>query len=81
MDQNAGAGGGAVCYRSWGWALWTRVRADDETTDGRVTAADMVQVDDVQPANGFYAHLLKRREWRNGNWLFTISKRGWENGW
>ena len=71
----------AVCYRSSGWSLCPRVRSNDQTTYEPVTSADMVQVDDVQPANGFYAHLLKRKEWRSGNWLFTISKRGWENGW
>ena len=73
--------GTAVCYRSSGWSLCPRVRSNDQTTYEPVTSADMVQVDDVQPANGFYAHLLKRKEWCNGNWLFTISKRGWENGW
>ncbi len=78
--------GTAVCYRSSGWSLCPRVRSNDQTTYEPVTSADMVQVDDivsceVQPANRFYAHLLMRMEWCNGNWLFTISKRGWENGW
>ena len=68
--------GTAVCYRSSGWSLCPRVRSNDQTTYEPVTSADMVQVDDVQPANGFYAHILKRKESCNGNWLFTISKRG-----
>ena len=73
--------GTAVCYRSSGWSLCPRVRSNDQTTYEPVTSADMVQVDDVQPANGFYAHLLKRKEWCSGNWLFTVSKREWESGW
>ena len=76
----------SVCYRSSGWSLCPRVRSNDQTTYEPVTSADMVQVDDivsceVQPANRFYAHLLKRKEWCSGNWLFTISNMmGWENG-
>ena len=70
--------GAAVCYRSSGWSLCPRVRSNDQTTDEPVTSADIVQVGDivsceVQPANSFYAHMLKRKEWCSGNWLFTIS--------
>ena len=68
----------SVCYRSSGWSLCPRVRSNDQTTYEPVTSADMVQVDDivfcqVQRSNRFYAHLVKRKEWRNGNLLFTIS--------
>ena len=73
--------GTAVCYRSSGWSLCPRVRSNDQTTYEPVTSADIVQVDDVQLANRFYAHLLRHREWCNGSWLCTVSKRGWENGW
>ena len=77
----------AVCYRSSGWSLCPRVRSNDQTTYEPVTSADMVQVDDIVScevplANRFYAHLVKRKEWCNGNLLFTISNmRGWDNGW
>ena len=79
--------GTAVCYRSSGWSLCPRVRSNDQTTYEPVTSADMVQVDDivsceVPPANRFYAHLVKRKEWCNGNLLLTMSnRRGWDSGW
>ena len=77
----------SVFYRSSGWSLCPRVRSNDQTTYEPVASADMVQVDDIVScevplANRFYAHLAKRKEWLNGNLLFTISNmRGWGNGW
>ena len=79
--------GRPVCYRSSGWSLCPRVRSNDQTTYEPVTSADQVQVDDivfceVQPGNRFYAHLVKRKEWRGVEWYFTISNaQGRENGW
>ena len=79
--------GVSVCYRSSGWSLRPRVRSNDQATYEPVTSADLVQVDDIVScevplANRFYAHLVKRKEWRSGNLLFTISSmRGWDSGW
>ena len=79
--------GRPVCYRSSGWSLCPRVRSNDQTTYEPVTSADKVQVDDivfceVQLGDRFYAHLVKRREWRGGAWYFTISNaQGRESGW
>ena len=76
-----------VCYRSSGWSLCPRVRSNDQCTYEPVTSANMVRVNDivfcqVQPSNRFHAHLVKRKEWRSGGWLFIIANiKGWENGW
>ena len=81
--------GSPVCYRSSGWSLYPRVHCGDQTTYLPVTHADQVKEGDivfceVQLGNRFYAHPVKKkeREWRNGEWKFTISNAaGRENGW
>jgi uncharacterized protein YrrD len=67
--------------------MCTRVRSHGQTTYATVTSADMVQVADivfweVQLGNRFYAHLVKRKEWHDGDRLFTGSNsQGRVNGW
>ena len=36
----------------------------------------------VQPGDRFFAHLVSRKWFEDGEWYFTISNsKGWENGW
>ena len=78
--------GERVCYRSSGWSLWPRMSCGDMATYLPVRSADEVNIDDivfceVQPRNRFYAHLVKEKCMRQGQWLFTISNiNGFENG-
>ena len=79
--------GKSVCFRSSGNSLAPRVCSNDQATYEPVTNEKEVQVDDivfceVQPNDRFYAHIVKRKEWCRGEWIFTISNiQGRPNGW
>ena len=79
--------GKPVIFRSSGWSLYPRVWPNDQCTYEPVTSADEVQEDDivfcqVQPGDRFYAHLVSRKWFQDGEWYFTISHlKGWSNGW
>ena len=79
--------GKSVIYRSSGWSLYPLVWSNDLCSYDPVTSADEVSEDDivfcqVQPGDRFFAHLVSRKWFEDGEWYFTISNsKGWENGW
>ena len=79
--------GKPVIYRSSGRSLYPRVWSNDMCFYDPVTSADEVHEDDivfcqVQPGDRFFAHVVSRKWFQNGEWYFTISNlKGWENGW
>ena len=79
--------GKPVVYRSSGWSLYPRIHSNDWCFYDPVMYADEVNKDDivfceVQPGNRFFAHLVTRKWYEDGDWYFTISNiRGRENGW
>ena len=79
--------GKPVIYRSSGWSLYPRVWSNDLCTYEPVTSIYQANVNDivfceVQPGDRFYAHLVSRRWFQNGEWYFTITNlKGWSNGW
>ena len=79
--------GKPVIYRSSGWSLYPRLWSNDQCSYYPVTSANEVREDDivfcqVQPSNRFFAHLVSRKWFQDGEWYFTISNlKGRENGW
>ena len=79
--------GKPVIYRSSGWSLYPRVWSNDRCSYDPVTSANEVREDDivfcqVQPGDRFFAHLVSRKWFEDGEWYFTISNlKGRENGW
>ena len=79
--------GNPVVYRSSGWSLWPRVWSNDLCSYDPVTSANEVRFGDivfcqVQPGDRFFAHVVSRKWFQNGEWYFKISNlRGRENGW
>ena len=79
--------GKPVVYRSSGWSLWPRVWSNDLCSYDPVTSANEVRFGDivfcqVQPGDRFFAHVVSRKWFENGEWYFKISNlTGRENGW
>ena len=79
--------GKPVIYRSSGWSLYPRVWSNDLCSYDPVTSANEVRFGDivfcqVQPGDRFFAHVVSRKWFENGEWYFKISNlRGRENGW
>ena len=79
--------GKPVIYRSSGWSLYPRVWSNDLCSYDPVTSANEVRFGDivfcqVQPGDRFFAHVVSRKWFQNGEWYFTISNlKGKENGW
>ena len=79
--------GKPMIYRSSGWSLYPRVHSNDMCFYDPVMYADEVNENDivfcqVQPGDRFFAHVVSRKWFQNGEWYFTISNlKGRENGW
>ena len=79
--------GKTVAYRQSGSSLAPRVKSNDCCCYMPVRFDASVEEDDivfceVQPKGYFYAHLVRRKEWKNKRWVYTISNlAGRINGW
>ena len=79
--------GKPMIYRSSGWSLYPRVHSKDMCFYDPVMYADEVNENDivfcqVQPGDRFFAHLVSRKWFEDGEWYFKIcNMKGQENGW